>query len=1159
MELSEESLTLTAKEGAVLQGSFTVSHPQEKKMKGFVYSSDPRMLVQPREFHSSSALIRYQIDTAGLCAGERAEGAFTVCSELGEKEVPFTVTVTGGGQKEAPAPLSIAALEEKAREDFEAGAALFASDSFRQKVREEKDDVRTLYSVLMEEDPHRGLEEFLIGCGKKEPVELSLSSSQIRISEPSGTVLETVNVQRGGWGYLEAKITSDARFLRPEKQFFTTQDFIGSTFELRYIVDANLLHAGKNYGRITVETSYQTLALDVCIDQGTHESARLHRVRQLMIRKVIRLYLDYRLGRMDLRQWAEHTMSVTGGYRRAGGEDVYADLADVFVLLSEDKKAAAEHLLRTIENHQERLKDVSRYAVFLYLSTFFTRDGDYVNQVRGKIRRLYLENRSAWLIRWLQLYLLEDECGGDSGKLDLITKQIAIGSRSPVLYLEGALIITRTPWLVHEWTQEIRCITDYALRANLADEKLMLQVSGLICKKPVYDPVTFRLLKRMWEKSGMKDVLEAWTAVAIAGQKKNPAYFPLYEMAVRSDLQITGLYEYYMETMGEVRIEKMPEVIRRYFMYNEALSWHKRAEIYRSVADARERIPQTFRTMRQSLEKFLIDQLAQERVDKNLALLYDTFLTPQLLTLPLARKLVRVLFTFEIGCRNPLMKKVIIADDRLTRRRVADITDHKALVRIYSESSRILLQDENGRYYSSTSLYLAEHLLDSERLMRLCMQLAPMEMHLVLFQVLNTKAGSPVTHQTLPMFLEAVQMSALSEDYRERVRSFLLDYYAGHPEEETLFHFLKNIDLEEYARIDRRKLMALLTERGFYEQAYQLLEKYGCEDVPLPLQVRICSQSVLQREYEQNDTLLSLCYRCFASGKYDEHVLIYLAMYYEGPVRAMKQLWNVAREYGVDTLNLERKILGMIIFSRTGTSGSENIYVSFRRQLGNRRLSQAYVILRSYEYLVKGEPVSELVFDDILADYEHGGKLPDVCALALLQYLSGVVQRKKNQDKAAQELLETYSLRSIRFAFYRNFPQEMIGKLGIEDKVFLECVANPESTVRLYYRPKHRSVPYKEELMRNVFEGIRVREFVLFGDEVLECYTEETRPDGEKRRSGCRTLRAGQIPDLLIQSKFGRISEMTRLIDNGCESAFLDAYEEYRQADSLTREIFTLV
>ena len=55
----------------MLHGSFQVSHPGEKKVKGFLYSSNPRVAFDPPEFYGIENKIYFQIDTSGLKTGGR--------------------------------------------------------------------------------------------------------------------------------------------------------------------------------------------------------------------------------------------------------------------------------------------------------------------------------------------------------------------------------------------------------------------------------------------------------------------------------------------------------------------------------------------------------------------------------------------------------------------------------------------------------------------------------------------------------------------------------------------------------------------------------------------------------------------------------------------------------------------------------------------------------------------------------------------------------------------------------------------------------------------------------------------------------------------------------------------------------------------------------
>ena len=67
------------------------------------------------------------------------------------------------------------------------------------------------------------------------------------------------------------------------------------------------------------------------------------------------------------------------------------------------------------------------------------------------------------------------------------------------------------------------------------------------------------------------------------GEPRREEYFKWYELAVEADLKITGLYEYYVETMSRNYQKVLPKVIRLYFGYNNTLSDNKKAFVYSNV------------------------------------------------------------------------------------------------------------------------------------------------------------------------------------------------------------------------------------------------------------------------------------------------------------------------------------------------------------------------------------------------------------------------------------------------------------------------------------------------------------------------------------------------------------------------------------------------
>ena len=1159
--LSEEKIELMAEPGQLLHGNFTASHPEQKKVKGFLYSSNPRVTFDPMEFYGVENRIYYQIDINGLQSGQETEGYFTLCTDLGEYSLPYSVLVKEKKQEIEETTVSgTEELSELAQKDFQAAYPAFISPAFELALQDNEPEALTLYAALkVQPFSYQSMEEFLIGCGKKEPVEISIDRDTVNFRNPGQSIRENVIIRKNGWGFLRLDISSDTRFLRLEKKVVTTDEFVGNQFQLEYIIDTNFLHSGKNYGRIRIGTCYQSLYLEVLVvKEMQNEEKRQRHVRKMMQKKLETLYVDFRLKRIEMQTWIDRSQNVIRSYKRAGGRDVFADLFQIQLLFADEKRAKGYKLLQEIEQRPERMDTPEKYGFYLYISTFFQREASYVDQVEGRIQQMLLQNRDCWVLQWILLYLQERLMRDDSAKLEAIEEQVKHGCNSPIMYLEACQLLKRDPFLLRRLGSFELKILSFAARQDLLTEELAHQVGNLALYSREYSKRLFEILQVCYQVNRTPEMVRAICSMLIAGEKKEPEYFYWYSLGVNLELRITGLYEYYMETMDQCGIEKMPQIIRMYFIYNNTLDYHKRARIYRNISDNKENIPQVYRSYRGAIEQFVIEQLSMGRIDDNLAVLYERYLTRQSLTHSLAEKLVRCLFTFEITCKNPNIKSVVVVHRRVRGEQAVPLSEGKAQVQIYTEDARILLEDAQGNRYASTSLYMAERLLDTPLLLRYCMELVPQNPGLVLFVCGLKRAGQELTKDMLPYFKQACDMELPEEEYKAEIRKWILDYYRKNPSADDLFSYLKEISYPLFLQADKRALMSLLTQEGMYEEAFSLLETYGSEQVPLETLVRICSQTVLAREYEENSVLTAYSSQCYSYGKYDDNILTYLLMYYDGPIEDMKRLWNTGRQFDLDTMVLEEKILSLLLFTRTGTLATEQIFASYQRKLGRKKICKAYLNLKAYEYFVKDLPVNDLIFAHMEHSYQKDSEQEDISKLALMRYYSRQVRLQDSQKENVKRLLAEYNGRGLRFAFYQKFPEELRIPYQLEDKVFLEYVANPENMVVLHYRQKGKEEEYREEHMKNCFEGINVKEFILFYGEELECYTEEIGPDQSVKISDHRLL-SGKREINGDNSRFELINRMAKARQEGREESVRQELETYSQLDYLTKEIFTLI
>ena len=159
-------------------------------------------------------------------------------------------------KKKAQEVTGVSSLAELAKKDFQKAYPVFVSPGFEEILREKQDDSLLLYETLKAASfSYQSLEEFLIGCGGKEPVELTMEETEKEFSQLEQSVRESVVLKKSGWGFPENwKSVLTGRFLRPEKKLVTTDEFVGNQYSLEYIIDTNFLHAGKNYGRIRIST-----------------------------------------------------------------------------------------------------------------------------------------------------------------------------------------------------------------------------------------------------------------------------------------------------------------------------------------------------------------------------------------------------------------------------------------------------------------------------------------------------------------------------------------------------------------------------------------------------------------------------------------------------------------------------------------------------------------------------------------------------------------------------------------------------------------------------------------------------------------------------------------------------------------------------------------
>lgn len=1167
MQISTERIELKVRRGDRYRGSFELESTTRKKIKGFLYSSGTRMAYGPSGFSGLQEKITYEFDSAGLEEGDVTEGVFTICSNVGEYRIPYKVTVYGSSSKEAGMGLlSLDELGRMAKEDFQKAYLAFLSPGFSKMLREKAGKFLPLYEGLTGTSPsYRSLEEFLIATGQKEPVKIVLERASQELYGISQSVKESVTLTKNTWGFLKLDITADAPFLKIERPVVTADEFIGSTYSLDYLIDAGKLHAGRNYGRIMLKSPFRTWKFEITVyregkKQGTGTLLAQHR----QVGQMLSLYVDFRLKRRNIHQWIQKSQESLDAYRKAGGKDTMLELFQAQLYFAEDRADEACLLLNGLDEHKEKLNTPEILGYYLYLTTFYNQDPKYVDYAEERVATLFLQNQDNWKLQWFLLYLRDTYRKHPAEKLEAIKRQYLYGCSSRIMYLEAYYVLEKFPMLLKKLDSFELRVLRFICREGLMSRDLSMQISDLAGRYREYSESLSEILACCYRQFPTKALLQSVCSLLIKAHKTGKDYFSWYEKAVEADLRITGLYEYYVESMDGTCTGPLPRMIRMYFSYNNTLSYQKKASIYANVIRNRKEDPKTYQSYRPAMEKFMLDQLLAGRVNEDLALIYRTFLNRSMLNRRLADCLVKILFTYEVCCSAPIARQVVVSHLALKQEQCVALTEGKAFVQIYSEDHQLFFLDEEENRYAHLTDCQVKKVLDEPEFLQYCRELSPASPGLVLHTCAGAGGSRPVNEKNMESFWNLLAIEEVRESSKEEVRQLLLDYYYENQSEPTLYEFLHRIDYSVFIRTDKQKLVELLAGEGMCREAFELLRVYGTEQVGSICLVRICSRTVLDREYAQDDMLTALCHCCFEQGKYDETVLRYLVRWYDGPVEEMKKLWRISRKFELEAYELEEKILLMLLFMRTGAADTEEIFDSYRRSMGKQKLIEAYLIYRSYDYFVKEVPVQEPVFTQLACRLEKGEELEEICRLALLRWYSERAGEQSGLDEKQQfragKLLEEFCHRGMYFAFYGKFGQDFGRAFGIEDKCFAEYRTNPEATVILQYRIEQGDgevTAEGAEPLRNVYEGIFVKEVTLFQGELYSYrITEEL--DGRILENPEEVL----IWEGTSQGKRSRYDLINRLetsLDQGdLEEARADILL-YREQEALAKELFPLV
>ena len=1161
LSLSTDKIEIEVLEGKNATGDFVIKSTNHVKMRGVIYSSNSRMECLTPQFEGEEVRIRYEFHSDGLSEGDVQKGDFCIICNQGEYNLSFVVSVSKlYADSSVGAIHNLGDFTKLARESWEEAYRLFYSPYFSNLLKEKDARERFIYEGYKKAAPsNQNLEEFLIAIQRKNKIRFSLEKESVSFYEVTTPRKEIVSVKKDQWGYLALRVKSDAAFLVPAKQHLFSDDFMGSVCPFEYYIREDALHAGYNYGRLIFESPYQREILTVCVNrEAKKEEIILSTHQQIQESKVrlMKLYLGYRFKKMVTGAWASQSLELLNHLSALEPEQEMYRLMRAQVFLINRQKQEAMWIL---DSYKRECKDKTTpvWGYYLYLCTLAEREESYVNRLTGEIEVIFREHPESELLFWVLLFLKEGYYNNGARKLKAMERWIMNGADSPYLYFEAFYLIWQDPYLLRKLEKFEILLLRWANRYGMLTREIALQIMELIPSKRIYERRVYELLETCYEVCPEEEMLDVICSYLIRGQCYEEKFHKWYELGISANLRITGLYEAYVMSLDKRKVTEIPKMIQMYFQYQCNMAYQYKSVLYVNIIAAKEKQPEVYQKYRKMMELFAMEQIELGHMDDNLAVIYEEMVSNGILNKELAYALSHIIYTHKLTCLEPGIRRVIVYQKQMKQPQIVLLTDGVAYFQIFSTDFCIFLEDASGNRYLETFPYRLEKLMKTGAYSRRCLELAQDALPYIIYHFDSRKSAATFTEEDKKYFRILLHSEEISGAYRAAMYPEMIRFYQNSEYDSAVERYLDEAEYELLTPNARKYMMELLIEVRHYDKAYEMMQHYGYEELSVTEMVAMCSYQIARLGFEEDDFLSNLVWDTYCKGKYNDVMMMYLARYYNGPTKQMARLWRDAKTFATDCYELEERILTQMMYTMDYIENVEEIYESYCQAGGMEMVRLAYISYFGYYYVVKNMVVPE-IFDEIEKRLWEKEELNEPCRLALLKHFSEVPPKTQGENALLEQLLEEFSEKGMIFSFYKKFGQDIVMRYQLYDKKFVEYRTKPGTHVTIHYSVGEQKERFLAEDMTEVYEGIFVKQFVIFFGETIQYYITET--DGEK--SEITQSNAVTCHDLLGEtgeSRYHMLNEMLLQKTLDDEEKLKKTMLAYRKTEEAEKQLFRLL
>ncbi|MFR5414013.1 MAG: DUF5717 family protein, partial [Enterocloster bolteae] len=848
--------------------------------------------------------------------------------------------------------------------------------------------------------------------------------------------------------------------------------------------------------------------------------------------------------------------------------DARAKLIQAELLILNGREDNASLALDDARDHvlAHREKQVELYCFYQYLRLEIKPSVQQKESLVRYIRKLLWEDGEIRPYLFLMLVKLDETMA--QNPLELYRSMASLfnqGCCSPFLYASACRLMEAHPDLfVRLGDFEIQTLY-LGVQKGIVSRVTALKAAGLALGLKHYRKLVERLFTKLYQTYEEQEILEAVCSLLIKGDCKEKDAFAWYEKALEQGVNLTRLYEYFLYSLPEDYGHLLPKEVLLYFSYDKDLDRHSRQMLYRNILEYMNPSAELYQNYTRHMEQFAMEQLFQSRISRSLAVIYEHMIYKDMIDSRVARVLPGILKSCRIRCGDSRMKYVIVRYEELEDEEAFLLEDQSAYVPLFSERSVLLFQDAYGNRYLDVKHWKVS-VMDRPELLAQCYEVYPDHPMLKLSECRDIVNRGVETDEEAALLEEIVTQMHLSPAFEGRLMQAVTDYYCQKASEDKdgdgVFNcaYLVQIDKKPMAVRQRQQICETLISQNYMREAYNMIRDYGSQYISTPRLMKLCTKTILMNLFDQDDLLLGLSHQVFCQGCYDSVILDYLCEHFNGTVSQMYEVLIQGVREHVETYDLEERLLGQMLFTGCCDQMDSVFELYMKRKTTKEMVVKAYFTQKSVQYFLEEKDMDQRVFEYLkqaVGNTFDKDRMPTIYLLALTRYFSTL----DKVDGGDAELLKTMTSllleEGLVFPYTRELSKHIPVPEDIMDKAMVEYRGRKDAHPELQVRILPEETGFHSEDIRRVYQGIFVKQKVLFEGEIME-YRIYDYLDGHRRLAAEGQVECDHKLEGKENSRFACLNEMGAAIKDRDDSRLLNAMEDYLKKSAALGRLFPM-